>query len=155
MSDGTCELRREQYLPAPPAAVFPFFADAHNLEQITPPWLHFRVLTPGPIALTTGARIDYRLRLAGLPVRWRTVIRDWKPGESFVDEQERGPYALWRHEHRFVAKDEGTLMTDRVRYRLPFGPLGRLAHAVAVKRALAAIFDYRFARIEELRPWER
>lgn len=106
------------------------------------------------IAIATGTRIDYRLRLAGLPLRWRTVIREWKAGASFVDEQERGPYALWRHEHRFVAAGNGTLMTDRVRYRLPFGPLGRLAHTVAVKRALAAIFDYRFARIEELRPWE-
>lgn len=154
MSDGTYELVREQLLPAPPDAVFPFFADAHNLEQITPSWLHFSVLTPGPIAITTGTRIDYRLRLAGIPLRWRSVIRDWKPGESFVDEQERGPYALWRHEHRFVADRGGTLMTDRVRYRLPLGPLGRIAHTVAVKRALAAIFEYRFARIQELQPWE-
>jgi ligand-binding SRPBCC domain-containing protein len=147
-------LEREQFLPAPPERVFPFFADAHNLEAITPAWLGFRVLTPAPIEMATGARIEYRLRLAGIPVRWRTVIREWKPGEGFVDEQEQGPYALWRHEHRFVPVGAGTLMTDRVRYRLPLGLLGRIAHVVAVKAALATIFDHRFARIRELRPWE-
>lgn len=154
MSAGHHELVREQFLPAPPARVFPFFADAFNLERITPPWLGFRVLTPVPIAMAAGARIDYRLRLAGVPLRWRTVIREWKPDESFVDEQERGPYALWRHEHRFVPVGDGTLMTDVVRYRLPLGPLGRAVHAVAVRGALAAIFDHRFQAIRELRPWE-
>ena len=147
MSRGEYALVREQYLPAAPERVFPFFADALNLEQITPPWLHFRVLTPAPIEMAAGARIEYQLRLAGVPVRWRTVIREWKPNESFVDEQERGPYALWRHEHRFAAVGEGTLMTDIVRYRLPLGPLGRIAHVVAVKAALATIFDHRFARM--------
>jgi ligand-binding SRPBCC domain-containing protein len=154
VSRGEHRLEREQFLPAPPERVFPFFADALNLERITPPWLHFRVLTPAPIEMAAGTRIDYRLRLAGVPLRWRTVIREWKPDEGFVDEQERGPYALWRHEHRFVPLGGGTLMSDVVRYRLPLGVLGRLAHAVAVKAALAAIFDHRFARIRELRPWE-
>lgn len=148
-------LVREQYLPAAPAQVFPFFADAHNLERITPPWLGFRILTPGPIDLHEGARIDHRLRLAGLPLRWRTVIREWKPGEGFVDEQEQGPYALWRHEHAFTAAGDGTLMLDRVQYRLPLGLLGRAAHAVAVRAALGAIFDYRFERIRERWPWPR
>lgn len=147
---GTFVLHREQYLPEPPAAVFPFFADAHNLEAITPGWLRFRILTPGPIAMRPGARIEYRLRLAGLPVRWRTRIATWRPGELFVDEQERGPYALWRHEHRFEAVGGGTLMTDRVTYRLPLGVLGRAVHALAVRAALSAIFDHRFRRLRQV-----
>jgi ligand-binding SRPBCC domain-containing protein len=148
-------LIREQYLPAAPARVFPFFADAHNLERITPPWLGFQIVTPAPIDMHEGTRIDYRLRLAGLPLRWRTVIREWKPGERFVDEQEQGPYALWRHEHVFTAAGEGTLMLDRVHYRLPLGPLGRAAHALAVRATLATIFDYRFDRIRKLWPCPR
>ncbi len=147
---GAHRLIREQRLPEPPAVVFPFFADAHNLERITPPWLGFRILTPAPIAMRAGTRIEYRLRLAGIPLRWRTVILDWKPDEGFVDLQESGPYALWHHEHRFRPVGDGTAMTDRVEYTLPFGPLGRATHAVAVRRALEAIFDYRRARIAEI-----
>lgn len=161
MDEPTYELVREQVLPAPPERVFPFFADAHNLERITPGWLRFAVLSPGPIAMAVGTRIDYRLRLAGVPIRWRTVIREWDPPVGFVDEQERGPYGLWRHEHRFESLGGRTRMIDRVRYRLPrplglpLGPLGRLVHAAAVRPALAAIFDHRFARILALRPWEQ
>ncbi len=143
-------LERQQYFRAPIDAVFPFFADARNLAAITPAWLGFRVLTPGPIAMAVGTRIDYRIRLAGLPVHWRTQITVWEPGRSFVDEQEKGPYALWRHTHRFEEIGPGVLMTDRVDYRLPLGPLGRLAHALAVGATLARIFDYRFQRVREL-----
>lgn len=147
------ELRREQWLPASIEQIFPFFADAANLERITPPWLGFRILTPLPIEMGPDARIEYRLRLAGLPLRWRTRISEWKPGEVFVDVQERGPYALWEHTHRFRPLGEGVLMTDVVRYALPLSWLGRLAHALAVRTALAAIFDYRAARIgERFRP---
>ena len=155
MRDDSFLLVREQYLPATPAEVFPFFADAHNLERITPAWLGFRILTPAAIEMRQGTRLDYRLRLAGVPLRWRTAIREWKPNERFVDEQERGPYSLWRHEHVFTAVGDGTLMLDRVQYRLPLGRLGRMAHAMAVRATLAAIFDYRFDRIRELWPWPR
>jgi hypothetical protein len=155
VSDGPFLLVREQYLPAAPAELFPFFADAQNLERITPPWLGFRIVTPHPIDMREGARIDYRLRLAGIPVRWRTAICEWKPNERFVDEQERGPYALRRHEHVFTALGDGTVMLDRVEYRLPMGRLGRVAHAVAVRATLSAIFDYRFDRIREQWPWPR
>ena len=143
-------LERQQLLPRPVDEIFPFFADARNLERITPPWLGFRILTPEPIEMGSGTRIEYRIRIAGVPVRWRTVIRDWKPGERFADEQESGPYAVWHHEHDFVATSTGTLMTDRVTYRLPFGPLGRIAHGLWVHSALARIFDYRYARVREL-----
>ncbi len=143
-------LERQQYFSLPMEKVFPFFADAHNLQAITPAWLGFRILTPGPIEMEVGARIDYRIRLGGVPVRWRTRITAWEPGVGFVDEQERGPYALWRHEHHFETLGEGVLMTDRVHYRLPLGPLGQVAHALWVRGVLAAIFDHRFARVREL-----
>jgi ligand-binding SRPBCC domain-containing protein len=143
-------LRRQAFIPAPLEEVFQFFADARNLEQITPPWLHFRVLTPEPIEMKPGTRIRYRLRIAGVPVRWDTCIASWQPGKSFVDRQERGPYRRWVHTHGFESIADGVLMEDEVRYALPFGLLGRLAHALWVRSALAQIFDYRFERIREI-----
>jgi hypothetical protein len=142
-------LEREQRLPASREQVFAFFADAANLDAITPPWLGFRILTPLPIAMGAGTRIEYRLRLAGVPLSWRTRIARWEPPSGFVDVQERGPYALWEHTHQFDACAQGVWMRDLVRYALPLGPLGAAAHALAVRAALAAIFDYRFARIRE------
>ena len=136
-------LEREQRLAAPPAAVFPFFADARNLEAITPPLLRFRVVTPQPIAMRVGTLIQYRLRLHGLPVNWLTAIQSWEPPHRFVDVQVRGPYALWHHTHVLEEHREGTLMRDLVRYALPFGPLGQLAHRLFVRRDVERIFDYR------------
>lgn len=143
-------LERSQRLPLPVGEVFPFYADARNLEAITPPWLGFRVITPGTIEMRPGALIDYRLRLHGLPVRWRTRISEWVPGERFVDEQVRGPYRLWHHTHLFERDGEGTIIHDRVRYRLPFGPLGAMAHLALVRRDLARIFEHRHAAVERV-----
>jgi ligand-binding SRPBCC domain-containing protein len=137
-------LVREQLLDAPLEDVFAFFTDVRNLERITPPWLGFRIRTPGTVELREGAIIDYTIRLAGLPLRWRTRIVDWEPGRRFVDVQERGPYALWEHTHSFEPRGSAVLMRDEVRYALPFGPLGALGHPI-VRRSLARIFDYRFA----------
>lgn len=136
-------LEREQVLDVAPAEAFEFFADAFNLEAITPPWLHFALDTPGPIDMRAGTLIRYRLRLHGLPIRWLTRIDAWDPGHRFEDVQVRGPYRLWHHSHTFVAHDRGTLMRDRVRYALPLGPLGQIAHAALVRRDLRRIFDYR------------
>ncbi len=143
-------LEREQWIARPLAETFAFFARAENLERITPPWLHFRICSPLPIQMRVGARIDYTIRLAGVPLRWRSRIEVWEPERRFVDVQERGPYALWEHEHDFEARDAGVWMTDRVRYALPLGPLGIAAQAIAVRAALTRIFDYRLARIREL-----
>ncbi len=142
-------LERQQYLPAPMQEVFAFFSDIRNLEWLTPSWLGFRIVTSEKVEMKAGAQIDFIICLAGLPVRWRTRIAEWAPGVRFVDEQVRGPYAFWRHEHRFEPFDGGVLMTDRVCYRLPLGVLGRVLHRVAVRGALTAIFDYRFQRIRE------
>ncbi len=144
-------LHREQHLPGTPEEVFPFFADAANLEAITPPWLGFHVVTPRPIEMRSGALIEYRLRLHRLPIAWLTRIEEWVPGERFVDMQLTGPYRLWHHTHEFRPDREGgTLMTDTVRYALPYGPLGSLAHRVLVRRDLERIFDYRARAVPAL-----
>jgi len=143
-------LEREQWISRSVSETFDFFARAENLGRITPPWLHFRIHSPLPIQMCVDARIDYTIRLAGVPLRWRTRIVRWEPERSFVDVQERGPYALWEHAHTFEPQNSGVMMTDRVRYALPLGVLGRAAHAIAVRHALAAIFDYRFQRIATL-----
>ena len=146
----TWELRTEIRLARPPGEVFEFFGDAGNLQEITPPWLHFRILTPRPIAMRPGARIDYKLRLHGIPVSWKTEITAWEPPRRFVDEQLRGPYRLWVHEHTFEEIEGGTLARDRVRYAVP-GPLGieLLANRLLVARDLEAIFRFRFDRLQE------
>jgi ligand-binding SRPBCC domain-containing protein len=138
-------LERSQRLVRPPEEVFPFFADALNLQAITPAWLHFRVLTPEPLTMAVGTLLEYRLRLHGLPLRWLTRIEVWEPPVRFVDVQVRGPYRLWHHTHTFAPAGDGTLMGDRVRYALPLGPLGEVAHAVVVRRDLDRIFAFRHA----------
>jgi ligand-binding SRPBCC domain-containing protein len=140
-------LAREQILPAEPDAVFGFFADAFNLEAITPAWLRFRVVTPAPIAMAPGTLVEYRLRLHGVPVRWLTRIEVWEPGERFADVQVRGPYRVWHHTHSFEPHPDGTLVRDTVRYELPLGPLGKLAHAAFVRRDLQRIFDFRHEEV--------
>ncbi|HET7904187.1 MAG TPA: SRPBCC family protein [Candidatus Eisenbacteria bacterium] len=132
------------WLPRPVEEVFPFFADARNLEELTPPFLRFQVLTPPPISMAAGTRIDYRLRLHGIPIRWQSEITAWEPMRMFVDEQRRGPYRAWIHTHRFTAKDGGTLVEDEVRYDVPGGAL---VYALFVRNDVARIFAYREAKL--------
>ncbi len=143
-------LRREQWIPRPIEEVFAFFADARNLEEITPAWLNFRILSPEPSAVQAGTHLSYRLRWHGFPVRWVTEIRSWSPPTKFIDVQARGPYRLWHHTHRFQPLEGGTLMRDIVRYVLPLGPVGRLAHTWLVKADLKAIFDHRAAQVSRI-----
>jgi ligand-binding SRPBCC domain-containing protein len=130
--------------------VFAFFADAANLERLTPPSVGFTILTPTPIEMRTGARIDYRIRLGVVPVRWRTRIAAYEPGAMFIDVQEKGPYKLWHHTHRFHDVDGGTEIRDLVLYEIGFGPIGRIAHETFVRRQLRHIFDYRARVMQEL-----
>lgn len=143
------QLNRELWLPRPVGEIFAFFADAGNLSALTPDWLDFEILTPRPIEMRRGTLIDYRLRLHGIPLRWRTEIQVWEPPHRFVDVQLRGPYRLWHHEHRFVEQEGGTLCVDEVRYR-PIG--GALVDRLFVRRDVTRIFDYRAQRMRELFP---
>jgi ligand-binding SRPBCC domain-containing protein len=143
-------LERSQRLSVSLERAFEFYGEARNLEAITPPWLGFQVTTPGTIEMRAGALIEYRLKLHGFPVRWRTRIEAWEPPLRFVDAQLRGPYSLWEHTHTFARDGEGgVLIADRVRYALPLGPLGEIAHAAFVRRDLERIFDYRAQAVRE------
>ena len=141
-------LERTQTLAAAPEEVFGFFAEARNLEAITPGWLRFRIVD-APGTLERGALLRYRLRLFGVPVGWRTEIAEWRPPRGFTDVQLAGPYPLWVHTHRFVPVAGGTEVYDHVRYRVPGGPLAPIVQRV-VGRWLDAIFDYRRDRLAEL-----
>jgi ligand-binding SRPBCC domain-containing protein len=141
-------LHSEQWISRPIDEVFAFFADAHNLEEITPPWLGFSILSMSTASIETGTIIHYRLRLYGIPFHWRTEICEWNAPHYFVDEQTKGPYAQWRHTHRFEAHGSRTKMIDDVQYSLPFGVLGRIVHAVKVRGDVNRIFDYRRLRID-------
>lgn len=141
--------RSSQWVPRPVEEVFRFFSDAHNLEVLTPPWLSFKIITPGPIQIKSGAQIKYQIRLHGIPLKWTTEIRSWDPPHRFSDAQLSGPYSLWHHTHIFQSENGGTRMNDVVRYRLPFGILGRLVNIVQTRREIAAIFAYRRERIQE------
>ena len=140
------EFHTELWLPVPPEEVFPFFADAANLDAITPPWLYFRIVTPPPIEMRAGALIDYRLRVRGLPIRWRTRINLWEPPHRFVDEQLRGPYKQWIHEHTFEQAEGGTLARDHVSYAVPFDAL---LHRVFVRPDVERIFAHRSAELKK------
>ncbi len=145
-------LETEQWIPRPVSEVFEFFSRETNLETITPPFLGFKVVRMSTPTIQEGTLIDYRLKIHGVPIGWRTRIEDWQPGVKFVDTQLKGPYALWHHTHTFEAKDGGTLMRDRVRFRLPLGPLGNLVAGWLVRRDVAQIFAYRTSVIEKLFP---
>ena len=157
-------LTMTQHLAPPPGDLFPFFADAFNLQKITPDTVKFKVVTPPPIEMREGAIIDYRLRIKGVPQRWRTEITVWDPPHRFVDEQRRGPYKLWHHEHTFTAEGaasgggasggasggDGTRCDDRVDFEVGMGPLGHLAAALFVKRDVKKIFRHRAAVLHEM-----
>jgi ligand-binding SRPBCC domain-containing protein len=146
------QFERTQLIRRPLDEVFDFFSDAANLEAITPPFVNFKILSPLPIEMKPGAVIDYQLQLFKIPFRWRTVIETFDPPRSFTDTQARGPYKLWHHLHEFHPVADGVLMIDRVRYSIPLWFLGRIAHALFVRRTLETIFDYRYQRIQELLP---
>jgi ligand-binding SRPBCC domain-containing protein len=143
-------LTRELTLDLPRQTVFDFFADAGNLERITPPELNFHVNTKQPIDIKEGTLIGYQLKLRGFPVKWQTIISEWNPPHSFVDEALKSPYRQWIHRHTFTELAENrTLIEDQVKYRLPLAPFGDLAHWF-VRRELDYIFDFRQKVVSEI-----
>ena len=150
LTDGPlrpASLHTQLWLPRPRPEIFAFFADAQNLQAITPPWLKFEILTPTPLKLGPGTLIDYRIRVHGVPLRWRSEITVWDPPRQFADVQVRGPYAVWQHTHFFEEQNGGTLCRDDVCY-WPRG--GWLANALFVRRDVQRIFRYREQRLQEI-----
>ena len=141
------QLHDELLLPLALGEIFPFFAEARNLETLTPPWLKFEVVTPAPITMRVGALIDYRIRVHGLPIRWRTEIVEWNPPHRFVDVQLSGPYRLWHHTHTFEERGDSTLCRDDVRY-WPHG--GALIDRLFVRRDVERIFAFRQKKLREI-----
>ncbi len=139
--------KTQQTLECPLTEVFAFFSDAHNLAVITPPWLRFEVLTPAPIEMRPGTLIDYRLKLRGIPLRWQSEITTWNPPHSFVDEQRRGPYRLWRHTHTFKNTNEGVVVGDSIEYAV-WG--NQLINQFFVRPDIAKIFAYRSEQLKEI-----
>ena len=139
--------KTQQTLKRPPTEVFDFFSNAHNLAVITPPWLRFEVLTPAPIEMDVGTRIDYRLKLRGLPIRWQSEITEWNPPYTFADEQRRGPYRRWQHTHTFDETEDGVVVGDVVEYAV-WG--GGLVDKFFVRPDIEKIFAYRAEQLDEI-----
>jgi ligand-binding SRPBCC domain-containing protein len=147
MADHVLEARL--WLARPRPEVFAFFADPRNLAALTPPPLHVQLSTP-VTTLAVGAVLDLRVRWRGIPLDWRLYVREYDPPYRFVDVQVRGLWARWEHRHRFLEERGGTWVDDRVTYRLPLGPIGRLAHRLGVEHRLRAAWAYRAARLTAL-----
>lgn len=144
---GHYRLTVTQWVERPQDEVFDFFADTENLERITPPWLRFQILTPSPITMRIGCEIDYRLRLHTIPIRWTSVITVWEPQFRFVDEQLRGPFRFWHHDHRIEQVEGGAQITDIVDYTVPGGGL---VNRLLVRGDLQKIFRYRQRQIQQI-----
>ncbi|MBL0176323.1 MAG: SRPBCC family protein [Ignavibacteria bacterium] len=142
-------LRSSLTVPLPVEEVFPFFAAAENLERITPGQLRFSIVSATPLTIARGTIIEYRLSLYGMRFRWTTLISVWEPTRVFVDEQRRGPFALWRHRHSFEETASGTTIRDSVEYALPLHPFGEVALPL-VRAQLRSIFTFRQRRVVEL-----
>jgi len=145
--NGWSTVEAQLFLPHPLEKVFPFFADARNLETLTPPWLRFEILTPLPIRMHAGALIEYRLRLHGIPLRWESEITAWEPQKRFVNKQRHGPYRQWIHEHTFTERDGGSEVRDFVRYSVPGG---RLVDFLFVRHDARRVFEYRHSKLRDL-----
>jgi len=150
MADKTYTLSFAQQVLRPLPEVFEFFSRAENLEALTPQWLNFKILDVKPQPVQQGTLINYSLRVHGIPLRWTSEIVEWDPPHRFVDLQLRGPYKLWRHEHRFEPRDGGTLISDTISLALPLGVLGQMAYKIKVKSDVEEIFAFRKEKIRTL-----
>lgn len=138
------------WIAAPLDDVFAFFSSASNLEKLTPPWLHFKITGQSTPQIQKGTLIDYKLRIHGIPCRWRTLIEEWNPKTCFIDTQLKGPYRIWHHTHSFKEENGGVLMTDTIKYEVPFGALGNLIAGNYVSKDIHKIFNYRKEIINQI-----
>jgi len=150
MADKTYTMAFTQQVARPLPEVFNFFSRAENLEALTPPWLNFKILKAEPQPVQQGTLIHYSLRVHGIPLRWTSEIVEWEPPYRFVDLQLRGPYKLWRHEHRFEPCDGGTLISDTINLSLPLGFLGQIAYKIKVYSDVQEIFAFRKGKIRSI-----
>lgn len=150
LGGGEYRLTAKLWLARPRNEVFAFFGAAENLQRITPPMLGFEIRTALPIEMGVGTLIDYRIKLNGLPMRWRTEITRWEPDDAFEDTQLRGPYRKWVHTHEFADMDGGTLCTDQVDYAPPLRPIAGLINKIAVQGKVQQIFEFRQRKMREL-----
>lgn len=150
MADKSYTLFFRQQVSRPLPEVFDFFSRAENLEVLTPPWLNFKILDVSPQPIRQRTLIQYGLRVHGIPFRWTSEIVEWEPPHKFVDLQLRGPYKVWRHEHRFETRDGGTLISDTINLALPLGLLGQLAYKIKVQSDVREIFVFREKKIHAL-----
>lgn len=141
------KIETELWVPKAKDIVFDFFSDARNLNQLTPPLLEFKIVTPDPIIMAVGTLIDYKLKIRGIPVNWQSEITTWDKPHNFVDQQRKGPYRHWVHQHQFIEKDGGTLVKDQVDYSV-FG--GALINKFFVAKDLQNIFDYRKKELQNI-----
>ena len=144
-----CKLEYKQFIKQPIDRVFHFFSMPENLEYITPPRLLFRILTPLPIIIKKGSIIDYKIKILGIPVKWKTLITEYIPPHKFIDEQIKGPYSLWKHTHTFIEEEEGTTIHDKIHYIVPFGMFGRIINLLWITKDLDSIFTYRRNKIDQ------
>ena len=146
------QLHREQQLSCDITTAWNFFSSPHNLSQITPANMRFSVISKDlPVSIYEGMIIDYNIYpLLEIKMFWRTKITQVDFEKSFTDFQEKGPYRYWNHFHEFIPNNEGVLMKDTVKYELPFGLLGAIAHKTIVKQKLDNIFNYRYRILEQL-----
>lgn len=149
LQGSTREKVSEQWVPHAPEAIWPYFCDERNLEELTPDFLRFEVLGKSTPEIGEGTTIDYRLELSGIPIEWQSRIESWQPARRFIDVQVKGPYSYWHHAHEFIPLANGTLMRDVVRYRLPFGWLGSVVAGRKVESRVDQIFSHRSNRIAE------
>lgn len=141
------KLVKSQFIDTPINEVFSFFEKPENLQEITPPYLNFKIITPSPIKMEEGQVISYKIKLRGIPLTWKSLISLYDPPNSFIDEQIRGPYAIWHHTHTFKEEDGGTMIEDEVKYAIPFSIIGRICNHLFIKNDLNKIFQYRKEKI--------
>ena len=151
ITDNPCQqFQMEQWVPQPLNDIFAFFSESKNLEVLTPEFLNFKVLHQSTEKITEGTRLDYKLCLHGIPVRWQSLITNWEPDTGFSDIQAKGPYSVWRHTHEFEERNGGTLIRDKVLFKVPFGAPGELILTGLIQKDLKKIFNYRKRKIEEI-----